>query len=233
MRAKSVQLLLIATLLLFALPSRPAAPENDARQALREAVTQFLLADASRGNQVATVEIADTAIPRNAKRCSALQPFLPSGQRAWGHTTVGVRCPQPAWTLFIAARVRIEDDYLIAARPLAAGEVLNTQDWEVRRGDIAALPPGTLTRPEQAAGRTLRQAVPGGTALRSNQLLVVQAVERGQRVQVISQGPGFQVANEGVALTAAADGQPVQVRLESGRVLQGIARTGGRVEVGQ
>jgi len=232
MRAKTALTTLIAFLLLAA-PTYAQAPASDAQSALREAVTQFLLREAARSPGTPAVDIADSAIPRNAKPCAALQPFLPNGQRAWGHTTVGVRCQQPAWTLFIPARVRIEDDYLIAARPLAAGTVLGMQDWEVRHGDIAAQPPGTLTRPEQAAGRTLRQAVPGGTALRSNQLLVVQAVERGQRVQVLSQGPGFQVANEGIALTAAADGQPVQVRLDSGRVLQGIARPGGRVEITQ
>ncbi|WP_374604017.1 flagellar basal body P-ring formation chaperone FlgA [Niveibacterium sp.] len=233
MLAKPVRTILLTALLLLGSPARTDTPSSAAQAALREAVTQFLMREASRNSGAVTVEIADAAIPRNAKPCDAPQAFLPSGQRAWGHTTVGVRCPQPAWTLFIPARVRVEDDYLVAAHPLAAGSVLGAQDWEVRRGDVAALPPGTLTRPYQAVGRTLRQAVPGGTALRSNQLLVVQAVERGQRVQVISHGPGFQVGNEGIALTAAADGQPVQVRLDSGRVLQGIARSGGRVDVGQ
>ena len=39
MRAKSVQLILIAALLITARQGHPAAPENDARQALRDAVT--------------------------------------------------------------------------------------------------------------------------------------------------------------------------------------------------
>ena len=60
---------------------------------------------------------------------------------------------------------------------------------------------------------------------------MVSAVQRGQKVQVVYRGDGFTVANEGTALTAAAEGQTVQVRLGDGRTIQGIARSGGLVEV--
>ena len=229
---KPLQHLTLAFLLSLPLPTGAAAL-SDAQSAIRSEVHAFLERQAAQNPGQIRVDISDTAIPRNAKPCGAIQVSLPGGQRAWGQTTVAVRCTAPMWTLYVPARVVIEGDYLIAARPLAAGATLNTPDWEVRHGDIASQPPGVLTHVDQARGRTLRQAVSGGVALRSSQLLVVHAVERGQRVRVLSGGEGFEVANEGIAQTPAADGQPVQVKLDSGRVVQGIARSDGRVEIRQ
>ncbi|GAA5183933.1 flagellar basal body P-ring formation chaperone FlgA [Niveibacterium umoris] len=222
---------LLGAALIFASAARASEPMTPARAAIRDSVVDFLQRAATPGLGEVKIELADTAIPRNAKSCNTLRAFFPSGQRAWGRTTVGVSCSAPAWTLYVAAHVRIEGDYLVASRPLAAGTVLGTSDWEVRHGDLAAQGAGVLTAATQATGRTLRQPVASGSALLSSQLLTVQVVERGQRVQVIAQGGGFEVANQGVALTPGAEGQLVQVRLDSGKVLQGIAKPGGRVEI--
>jgi len=42
---------------------------------------------------------------------------------------------------------------------------------------------------------------------------------------------GFRVTSEGRALNAAADGEPVRVRMGTGQVVSGTARNGGVVEV--
>lgn len=223
--------LLIGLALVASSYARAADVMTPARVALRDAVVSFLQREAAHAEGSVSIELSEAALPRNTKSCAALQAFLPPGQRAWGRTTVGVRCLEPLWTVYVPARVKVEGDYLVAARPLAAGTTLTSADWAQRHGDVAAQPAGALTRGEQANGRTLRQPVPGGSALLSSHLLVVLAVERGQRVQLVAQGAGFEVANQGVALTPAADGQLVQVRLDSGKVLQGVARAGGRVEV--
>lgn len=222
-----------AALLAAHTPAAGQAAITEAQAAIHAAVSSYLTQEAAAFPGKVSVQIGNNAIPRNAKSCPALQVALPAGQRAWGKTAVSVRCAAPAWAMYVPARVLIEGSYLVAARPLAAGAQLEAADWAIRNGDIASQPPGVLTEPSQALGRRLRQAVTAGVALRSNQLLAVQAVERGQRVRVTSSGGGFEVANEGVALSAAAEGQVVQVRLDSGRVLQGVARTGGRVEVSQ
>jgi flagella basal body P-ring formation protein FlgA len=56
-------------------------------------------------------------------------------------------------------------------------------------------------------------------------------VHAGDAVQVMAVGTGFAAQTPGKALTAAADGQTAQVALPGGKVLSGIARTGGIVEV--
>jgi len=56
-------------------------------------------------------------------------------------------------------------------------------------------------------------------------------IQQNQSVKLMVQGRGFNVSAEGRALTAVTEGQPVQVRVQSGRVVSGVARSGGIVEM--
>ncbi|WP_341675326.1 flagellar basal body P-ring formation chaperone FlgA [Niveibacterium sp. SC-1] len=207
-------------------PASAQAPTTD----LRALALDFLKQEASTGGRTVTVEIPARAQPA-PRTCIAPEAFLPQGRRAWGKTTVGVRCREPRWTVYMPAQVRVQGRYLVAARPLASGQTLAAGDWNLAEGDVAALPAGVLESPMQAEGRTLRRAVAASSPLVADQLLATRAVERGQKVQVISRGAGFEVSNQGEALAPAADGQTVTVRLEGGRIVQGVARLGGVVEI--
>jgi len=225
-RTPLASLCLAGVAFVAAAPSLAQIPATDARALALE----FLRKEAAADGRTVTVEIPERAKPA-ARNCIAPEAFLPPGRRAWGKTTVGVRCHEPRWTVFMPAQVKVQGQYLVAAHPLAAGQTLSSGDWQVAQGDIAALPAGILESPAQADGRTLRRAVAGASPLLADQLLATRAVDRGQKVRVISRGAGFEVTNEGEALAPAADGQTVTVRLEGGRVVQGVARPGGIVEI--
>lgn len=166
--------------------------------------------------------------------CSALQVALPPGARAWGRTTVTVRCAQPGgWSMFVPVQIRIVGDYLITSHPLATGQMVGDADIVRQKGDLADLPTGILTDPQQAIGRTATMSVPAGRPLRADMLRQAFVVQQGQNVKVVSKGPGFQVTNEGRAMNNAAEGQIVQVRIAGGgQLVSGVARVGGIVEVG-
>ncbi|QNM98563.1 flagellar basal body P-ring formation chaperone FlgA [Chitinimonas koreensis] len=67
--------------------------------------------------------------------------------------------------------------------------------------------------------------------MRSDQLRAPFAVKANEFVKVIAQGNGFEVASEGRAMNNANEGQPVSVKMNSGATVQGIARSGGTVEI--
>lgn len=164
--------------------------------------------------------------------CEALEAFLPTGTRAWGQISVGVRCLAPvAWTVYVPAKVAVVSDYLVTARPIRPGQIIGPADIERRRGDLAALGDRTLTEPEQAVGHHARFAVASGQPLRTDMLRLPDAIKQGQTVRILGIGERFQVANEGRAMNRAADGEPVRVRLANGQVVSGVARIGGIVEV--
>ena len=96
----------------------------------------------------------------NVPACAAPEAFLPNGSRAWGKTTVGVRCTVPApWTIYIPATVQIQADYIVTATPLAQGQNIGPNDIAKIKGDLATLPAGIITDPAQVVG--IERADPG------------------------------------------------------------------------
>ena len=69
-----------------------------------------------------------------------------------------------------------------------------------------------------------------GQPLRPDMLRAVMAVQAGDPVKLVLLGEGFAVNADGFALAAAADGQPLRVRTDSGRVVVGTLR-GRTVEI--
>jgi flagella basal body P-ring formation protein FlgA len=127
--------------------------------------------------------------------------------------------------------VGVETRYLVAARRLAAGQIIGENDLAARNGDLGALPMNVLMDAEQALGKTVKIGIGAGQPLRSDQLIAPWAVQQGQTVKTVSRGAGFSVSNEGKALNNAQEGQVVHVRTPSGQTVSGIARAGGIVEI--
>ena len=225
----------LAALALSAVAATSLAQSTPARQdhgVLRQAVTQFLSVQA--GGLPGQINVSVGAIdPRlNLASCAAPEPFLPNGAKAWGKTSVGVRCTAPSpWTVYIPAMVQVQGEYLAAAVPLAQGQTIGPNDIARVRGDLTTLPPGIITESSQAVGYTVARTVAVGAPLRQDGLRGQQAVASGQTVRLVSSGPGFKVTSDGRALANGSDGQTIQVRAPNGQVVSGVARPGGLVEV--
>ncbi|MES3025527.1 MAG: flagellar basal body P-ring formation chaperone FlgA [Pseudomonadota bacterium] len=211
-----------------------AAPANSARQdpaALRALVEQHLrVQSAGLPGQVA-IEVGRLDPRLSLAACPDPQAFQQSGARAWGKTSVGVRCLAPAWSLYVQAKVSVTGDYVAAAVPLAQGQPIDPSQLVLLKGDLAAMPNGIVTDIAQAAGRSPTVSLPAGAPLRLDGLRSPPVVQQGQLVRVVSAGPGFKVSGEARALGNAADGQVVQARTPAGVILSGLARAGGVVEV--
>jgi flagella basal body P-ring formation protein FlgA len=211
-------------------PAGAAGRQNVA--ALRNVVEQFLQTQTAGLPGEVTVKVG-TIDPRTAlAACPSPEAFLQPGARAWGKTTVGVRCTAPSnWTLFVQAQVNVKADYVAAALPLAQGQAIEQGQLVLVKGDIAAMPNGIITDMAQAIGRTPTVSLAAGTPLRLDGLRSKPVVQQGQAVRLTSTGNGFSVSGEGKAIGNAGEGQVVQVRTASGSVISGMAKAGGMVEV--
>lgn len=228
-----------AILLPLLLAATLAAPtvhaQSQARQdtaVLKRTVEDFLKVQT--GGLPGQVTVAVGAIdPRmSLTSCPSPQAFFTPGARAWGKTTVGVRCAAPsAWTVYIQASVTVIGDYIASAVPLVQGQDIEPQQLVVLQGDLTTLPPGIATDMAQVVGRSANVSLPPGTPLRIDTLRSKPVVQSGQLVRLVSSGSGFSVSGEARAMSTATDGQVVRVKTASGQQISGIAKSGGLVEV--
>ena len=164
--------------------------------------------------------------------CDAHEAFTPQGSRLIGRSTVGVRCLSPnSWSVLITARISVTGNYVTTNRALVAGQAIQSGDLTTVSGDVSNLPAGVISDPASASGKTLRNSVGPGQPLRADQLLAPLVIRQGQTVRVTSVGDGFSVSAEGKAVNNAALGQLVQVRMNSGQTISGIAQPDGSVEI--
>ena len=224
---------LLPVLLLVAQTTAAAqAPVRQDLAALRQNVQQFLQIQSTGLPGQVTVTVAPLDTHLNLAACPDPQAFLAPGSRAWGKTTVGVRCAAPLpWTVYIQANVSVLADYIASAVPLAQGQAIEAGQLISMKGDLAALPAGIATDMAQVVGRSPNVSLPSGMPLRIDTLRSKTVVLQGQLVRVVSNGAGFRVSAEARAIGNATEGQVVQVRTPGGHQISGVARAGGLVEV--
>jgi len=177
------------------------------------------------------ITVAQT-FPRGLAACTTLEPFMPTGARLWGRTTVGVRCAgEKPWTLYLQARIAIHATYYLAAHQIEPGAVVRADDLLARDGDLSNLPRAVITDPSQAVGATATMRISAGMPLRQDLLKSASAVTIGQTVRVVAQGVGFSISSEGSVMNNATPGQQVRVKMAGGQIISGIVKDGGTVQV--
>ncbi len=223
---------LFAALLLMTAPWASNANAATLQQDINHTVEHFLHAQTRGLPGKASFAISPLVPGTQLAPCPSMEAFLPAGGRLWRRFIVGLRCQtRGGWTIYVPVNVSVETGYVVSTHPLYPGQPIGPGDISLQRGDLANLPNGVVTAPEQAIGKTVRSGIGAGFPLRMDMLTAPLVVQQGQTVRVISTGPGFSVTSEGRALNNGAEGQVVQVRLQNGQSISGIARSGGVVEV--
>ncbi|TFZ08372.1 flagellar basal body P-ring formation chaperone FlgA [Ramlibacter humi] len=220
-------LLLVAAAPAFAQAQRSPFEES----VLRAAVDKHMAAQAAQLTRY-EVQVGPFTPRADLPACARTDTFLPTGARPWGRMAVGVRCVEGGtWTVMVPVTVRAWTTALVAAAPLAAGAVPSAQDLQEQEIELTRETALPLRDAQAVQGRALTRPLAAGQLLRADMLRAVQVVNAGDAVRLRIAGAGFNVSAAGQALTAAAEGQPVRVRTELGRVLSGTAREGRIVDV--
>ncbi|MEQ1814209.1 MAG: flagellar basal body P-ring formation chaperone FlgA [Candidatus Nitrotoga sp.] len=178
----------------------------------------------------ATYKISELDRRITLSDCVRLEAFFPAGSPAIGKTSVGVRCTEKnGWSVFVPVQISVSVNLLVSARQLPLGHTLQKEDFASQTTEMTRT--GGLMDPEQALGKVLRHGITAGQVLREDMLRLPYSVMQGQTVQLAVQGGGFNIRSTGIALGNASEGQAVQIRTPSGRVIRGVAGIGGMVEI--
>lgn len=227
----------VATASTAAVIATPAAPASNAPagqedgETIRRAALAYLQQQTVGLPGKIGITVAQT-FPRGLAACTTLEPFMPTGARLWGRTTIGVRCAgEKPWTLYLQARIAIQATYYLAAHQIEPGAVVRADDLLARDGDLSNLPRAVITDPSQAVGATATMRISAGMPLRQDLLKSASAVTIGQTVRVVAQGEGFSISSEGSVMNNATPGQQVRVKMDGGQIISGIVKDGGTVQV--
>jgi len=164
--------------------------------------------------------------------CERTEVFLRSGTRLWGRSFVGYRClQQSGWTVSVPVTVRLYGSALVATQSLPALQAIPATALRPQEVEVTREPGGVVVAAEQLEDRVCTRWLQVGQPIPLACLRTVPAIGQGDPVKLVGVGSGFTISTDATALAAAAAGEPVRVRTDSGRTISGIARKGRIVEV--
>jgi flagella basal body P-ring formation protein FlgA len=171
-----------------------------------------------------------TRMPRCRK---PLQYRLLQPQRVGpGRHTVIVQCPEPAWKLFIAARIKAHIPVVVSTAIIPRHSLIRPEQLQQRIIDTTGLPHGALHDPAQAVGMRARRAIAPGTIIKAQMLLPPYWVYKGKPVMLITRIGNIEVRARGIAQKNAVENEMVAVKNErSGKIVRGIVTAPNTVVV--
>jgi flagella basal body P-ring formation protein FlgA len=145
--------------------------------------------------------------------------------------TIGVRCLQPNWTVYVPVSIESDTQVLVLRRALPRNSVVTHDDVESQTRRVPGFVANYITE-TQLTGRHLRAASAPGTALTFELLQVDTLIKRGQRVTLIASAGGLEVHAQGEAMADATVAGRIRVlNLGSRRIVEGTVETPDRVRI--
>jgi flagella basal body P-ring formation protein FlgA len=222
MNTKHVRSVWIPALLL--LPTWAMTQPLQAPGDIQSVAEEFLAAQLTPPPEGQVFVSADALDPRLRLQACESRPtgLLPAGARIGARATVGVRCANPKWTVYVPVRVETELPVLVLRRALDRNSPLSEADVERTTMRVPGLSASYISSVEELAGRHLRRESMPGTALTVDLLIEDVLVRHGQRVTLVASAGGLEVRAPGEAITDAGPTGRVRVlNLTSRRIVEG------------
>jgi flagella basal body P-ring formation protein FlgA len=127
--------------------------------------------------------------------------------------------------------VAVRGRYLVSTQALKKGQTLSVADLQWAEGDLTKMGDSLLEDPEQIKNMALTRSLQPGMPVRLNDLKPIAVIKSGDQIRVTLVGKGFAIDTSGQAMSDAAMGGSVKVRISDGKIVQGTAVSQGAVEV--
>ena len=150
-----------------------------------------------------------------------------------GNQTIGVKCSSPvAWTVYVPVKIKVLKSVVVAAKPLAAHQLITASDVKIQQLDVGSLRQGYINNIRQIVGQQLKYPIALGTVIKPKSVQAQKLVHRGEHIMLVALAGNMEVRMSGTALSDAVLGQRVRVKnISSKRVVEGVVEAAGIVKV--
>ncbi len=226
-------ILLIAFLALGWLQSSAFAQSMQSLDELRDIAARFVRTTAGSEGGKLYPQVAALDPRLRLPACSSTPiASLPSGAALAARSTVGLRCPDPLWSLYVPVTIESEIPVLIAKRAAPRGATLTATEVERVTRRVPGFAGRYLDDAAMLDGRHLKTAVSPGTPLTVDVLSADVLVRCGQRVTLLASVGGIDVRAQGQAMAdARPDGRVRVQNLSSLKVVEGRVESADLVRV--
>ncbi|MCA3019927.1 MAG: flagellar basal body P-ring formation protein FlgA [Rhodocyclaceae bacterium] len=208
------------------------ATSRSADQSIETQIQRFIEEQTSQILGRIEVDVGQLDPRLNLAPCGRTEAYLTAGTRLWGKSKVGLRCVSGAfWSVSIPVQVRVFGSALVTTRSIEAGQRIQHDDLREQELELTNEPGRPVQDLASIENKILSRSIASGVIVREDWLRAMPVVQSGDQVRVHATGTGFSITSEGFALNSATAGQQVKVRVESGRVVTGIARPGRIAEI--
>jgi flagella basal body P-ring formation protein FlgA len=230
---KSAVKLIRLLVMLGSLLASSAFATTQSLDAIRAAAESFVRSQlpAASGTHFITAATLDPRL--RLQPCSKSLEAFANSNTVGARSSIGVRCTEPTWTIYVPVTVEVEAPVLVLRRALARNASVTTQDVEVQ---VRRLPGSAATFVNDISrldGQRLKRSLAAGAALTVDALTPDILVRRGQLVTLIAQAGGVEIRAQGQALTEGGANERIRVRnASSNKIVEGVVESGDIVRVG-
>ena len=176
--------------------------------------------------------VGDVAAPPGEIQLTA---DLPYGIRGSGPTSVAVNIVTDGRVyqkIIVRYNVRIFEDVIVAASPLAPREPLTAGKLTYIRTDVSKFNGNYYTDMEKVIGLAAKRAIAPGTVIADSLLEKPIIVKRGSQVTILARSGELEVTATGIALQDGTEGQSIRVQnISSKRNFSATVVAEGMVQV--
>ncbi|AVD88267.1 flagellar basal body P-ring formation chaperone FlgA [Pseudomonas sp. SWI44] len=171
------------------------------------------------GSRLTSLDIGQ--VSSRIAACDDPHPYLVHPRRLpIGRVAAGVRCGTLEGVAgYVQVMVGALGAYVVTARKIDAGEVIQAQMLISQRGPLEELPKGSALSSSELVGRQAARGVAKGSVVALKAVRERWLVEREKRVSLRALGAGFSLTRDGKALDNGSLGNTVRFKSSDGRML--------------
>jgi len=171
-------------------------------------------------------------IPPGPARFQVLQPSKFSNPGVHNFQLAAEIAGKEVARLWLKAEIRVFEQVVVAAAPLARQELIGAQDLRIERREMAGRGHRPFSRIEDVVGKQPTRAIDANEVLTASAVDRPTLMKRGSAIKLVFETASLRVETAGVAEEGGKIGELIQVKnASSGKILRGVVLDGRQVRL--